>query len=98
MRTYSAGAPRASRGGARYLALDLGGGLSGGIVGCDAAGSLWLPYVRVPSVRLATERARRRGARVLLGPGLGPRGWRSVVATAAGAELALWQPEADPTT
>ena len=55
---------RAARveGGARYLALDLGGGLSGGIVGRDAAGSLWLPYVRVPSVRLATERARRLGA------------------------------------
>jgi predicted enzyme related to lactoylglutathione lyase len=31
------------------------------------------------------------GARVLLEPREGPAGWRSVIATPAGAELAFWQ-------
>ena len=31
------------------------------------------------------------GARVLLEPREGPTGWRSVVATPAGGELALWR-------
>ena len=38
-----------------------------------------------------TERARGLGAAVLLDPREGPGGWRSVVATPAGGEIALWQ-------
>jgi predicted enzyme related to lactoylglutathione lyase len=74
-----------------YLALELGGGLSGGIVECQTTRSLWLPYVEVPEITAATERARRLGASVLLRPREGPAGWRSVVATPAGGEIAFWQ-------
>ena len=79
--------------GREYLALDLGNGLVGGIVECGTERALWLPYVCVPDIRTATERAERLGARVLLEPREGPAGWRSVVATPAGAELAFWQPK-----
>jgi predicted enzyme related to lactoylglutathione lyase len=74
-----------------YEALDLARGLGGGIVECPVPRSLWLPYVEVDDVAEATERARRSGAAVLLTPREGPAGWRSVVATPAGGEIALWQ-------
>jgi predicted enzyme related to lactoylglutathione lyase len=76
-----------------YLALDMGSGIGGGIVGCETDRSLWLPYVEVDQIREATERARHLGASVLLGPREGPAGWRSVIATAAGGEIAFWQPK-----
>jgi hypothetical protein len=76
-----------------YLALELGGGLSGGIVECLAERSLWLPYVEVAEIGEATRRARLLGASVLLDPREGPAGWRSVVATPAGGEIAFWQPK-----
>jgi predicted enzyme related to lactoylglutathione lyase len=74
-----------------YTALELGGGLGGGIVECETRRPLWLPYVEVTGIGEATERARTLGARVLLEPREGPAGWRSVVATPAGGELAFWQ-------
>jgi hypothetical protein len=76
-----------------YLALELGGGLGGGIVECPTARSLWLPYVEVDEIERATERARDLGASILLDPREGPAGWRSVVATRAGGEIAFWQPK-----
>jgi len=76
-----------------YLALDLGRRLDGGIVECQTARALWLPYVEVDEIAAATGRARRSGAAVLLEPREGPAGWRSVVATSAGGEVALWQPK-----
>jgi uncharacterized protein len=81
-------------GAASYLALDLGDGIHGGIVECEKERPLWLPYVRVADVAAATERACELGACVLLAPREGPGGWRSVVATPAAAEVALWQPKA----
>ena len=77
-----------------YHALELGGGLGGGIVACDARRPLWLPYVEVPDIGAATERARTAGATVLVEPREGPAGWRAVVATPAGGELAFWQRKA----
>jgi uncharacterized protein len=74
-----------------YLALDLGEGLSGGIVECGTQRALWLPYVSVPDIIAATDRARELGAEVTLEPREGPAGWRSVVAVASGGEIALWQ-------
>jgi predicted enzyme related to lactoylglutathione lyase len=74
-----------------YLSLELPGHLGGGIVECDTRQSMWLPYVEVEAVGETTERARAMGANVLLEPREGPAGWRSVVATSAGAELAFWQ-------
>jgi predicted enzyme related to lactoylglutathione lyase len=76
-----------------YLALELGGGLGGGIVECETRRPLWLPYVEVPEIGVATERARRLGASVLLEPREGPIGWRSVVATPDGGEIAFWRPK-----
>jgi predicted enzyme related to lactoylglutathione lyase len=76
-----------------YLALGLGGRLGGGIVECGARRPLWLPYVEVPRINDATERAQRLGAAVALEPREGPAGWRSVVTTGAGGEIAFWQPK-----
>jgi predicted enzyme related to lactoylglutathione lyase len=77
-----------------YQALEMGqGDLGGGIVECPTGHALWLPYVEVPEISAATERARRLGAAILLGPREGPAGWRSVVASPAGAEIAFWQPK-----
>jgi predicted enzyme related to lactoylglutathione lyase len=76
-----------------YLALELGARLSGGIVECPIERPLWLPYVEVADIGQATEHARRLEASVLLEPREGPAGWRSVVATHSGAEIAFWQPK-----
>jgi predicted enzyme related to lactoylglutathione lyase len=74
-----------------YVALELGNSVSGGMVECPTERSLWLPYVEVAEIGQATAHARWLGASVLLEPREGPAGWRSVVATPAGAEVALWQ-------
>jgi predicted enzyme related to lactoylglutathione lyase len=78
-----------------YLALDTGGGVGGGIAPSAAVQPLWLPYVAVDGIDEATERARRLGASVALAPCECPSGWRSVVSTPGGGEIALWQPK-DP--
>src|SRR3954466_12316089 len=85
-----------------YTALELGNGLGGGIVECPTARPLWLPYVEVPQIDTATERARELGAEVLLEPregaaggrggaGGGPAGGRGGGAGPASGELAFWQ-------
>ena len=76
-----------------YLALEWGGELGGGVVQCPTPRPVWLPYVEVPCIDRATNPARRIGAAVLLEPREGPAGWRSVVTTPAGGELAFWQPK-----
>jgi len=76
-----------------YQSLGLGAQLGGGIVECGAERPVWLPYVEVAEITEATERARRLGASILLSPREGPAGWRSVVATPAGGEIAFWQPK-----
>ena len=74
-----------------YRSLDPGDALSGGVVECATRRPLWLPYVAVPDIAAATERARALGASVLLEPREGPAGWRSVVGGPSGGELAFWQ-------
>jgi len=76
-----------------YLSLELGSGFGGGIVECQTRRPVWLPYVEVGDIHEATDRARALGALVLLEPREGPAGWRSVVATPAGGEIAFWQPK-----
>jgi predicted enzyme related to lactoylglutathione lyase len=76
-----------------YVALDVGGGVGGGIVECQTRRSLWLPYVQVQDIGEMTGRATDLGARVLLEPREGPAGWRSVVATGSAGEVAFWQPK-----
>jgi predicted enzyme related to lactoylglutathione lyase len=76
-----------------YVALEMGGGLGGGVVECATRRPLWLPYVEVTDVSEVTDQARRLGASVLLEPREGPAGWRSVVAAPAGSEIAFWQPK-----
>src|SRR5215208_6882855 len=79
--------------GGSYLALEMGNGLGGGVVECETRRPLWLPYVEVPEISRATERARDLGVDVLLAPREGPAGWRSVVGGPAGGEIAFWQPK-----
>jgi predicted enzyme related to lactoylglutathione lyase len=74
-----------------YLALDLGKGMGGGIVECPTRRAIWLPYVEVEDVHGTTEHARQLGAAVLLSPREGPAGWRSVVSSPTGGEIAFWQ-------
>jgi predicted enzyme related to lactoylglutathione lyase len=74
-----------------YLALELGERLGGGIVECPTERPLWLPYIEVPEIGQATDHARALGASVLLEPREGPVGWRSVIATRSGGEIAFWQ-------
>jgi predicted enzyme related to lactoylglutathione lyase len=74
-----------------YTALGLGSGIDGGGVECATPRPLWLPYVEVPEIRDATDRARELGASVLLSPREGPAGWRSVVSAPAAGQVALWQ-------
>jgi len=84
---------RVDTGSGSYLALGMPNGLGGGIVECPTARPLWLPYVEVGSVDEATDRARLLGASILLQPREGPAGWRSVVGTHEGGEIAFWQPK-----
>ena len=77
--------------GAAYQSWDFGAGLGGGVVECGTERALWLPYVEVSSVAAATEQALMLRASVMLAPREGPAGWRSVVSTPAGGEIALWQ-------
>jgi len=84
---------RIAAAGRSYLALEMGNGLGGGVVGCESQRPVWLPYVEVPEIAGATERAENLGASVLLSPREGPAGWRSVVAAPAGGEIAFWQPK-----
>ena len=76
-----------------YYALALGGGVDGGFVECGVRRASWLPYVEVNDIESVAEHARRLGASVLLEPREGPAGWRSVIATQEGGEIALWQPK-----
>jgi predicted enzyme related to lactoylglutathione lyase len=74
-----------------YLALATGGTLGAGIAQCETDRPLWLPYVEVERIDEATDRARQLGASVSLEPREGPAGWRSVVSTPDGGEIAFWQ-------
>jgi uncharacterized protein len=74
-----------------YHALHFGQQVDGGIVECGTQRAGWLPYAEVEKIEGATERARDLGASVLLGPREGPAGWRAVLWTPAGGEIALWQ-------
>jgi predicted enzyme related to lactoylglutathione lyase len=74
-----------------YDALAIAGSVGGGIVECGTPRAVWLPYVGVDRVADTTARAAELGATVLVEPREGPAGWRSVVATPAGGEIAFWQ-------
>jgi predicted enzyme related to lactoylglutathione lyase len=75
-----------------YTALGMGDRLGGGVIQCPAAPQpLWLPYVQVPDLAGTMERARGLGAGVMLAPREGPQGWRSVISTPTGGEVAFWQ-------
>jgi uncharacterized protein len=77
-----------------YTAIALGERFGGGIVECGTSRAMWLPYVQVSEIQTAAARARELGASVLLDPREGPAGWRTVVSTPAGGEVAFWQPKA----
>ncbi len=74
-----------------YLSLPLGNQIEGGMVECETDRPVWLPYVQVPEIGDAMDRARLLGASTLLDAREGPTGWRGVVASPVGGEIALWQ-------
>jgi predicted enzyme related to lactoylglutathione lyase len=76
-------------GGGSYWSL----GTGRGVVECDTPAPVWLPYVAVRDVIADTDHAEALGASILLDPREGPAGWRSVVSTPAGGQIALWQPK-----
>jgi predicted enzyme related to lactoylglutathione lyase len=76
-----------------YVAVEMGRRLGGGMVECGTGHALWLPYVEVTDAAEATARARELGARVRLEPREGPAGWRAVVTSRAGGDIAFWQPK-----
>ena len=76
-----------------YLALGVGGDIGGGVVECATEQPVWLPYVEVDRIDVATDRARALGASVMLEPREGPAGWRSVVCAPEAGQIALWQPK-----
>jgi predicted enzyme related to lactoylglutathione lyase len=84
---------RVTAGPRAYQAIDWEGEIGGGVVECATSRAAWLPYVRVPRVGDATDRAVALGATVLLDPREGPAGWRSVVTVPDGGEIAFWQPK-----
>jgi uncharacterized protein len=84
---------RIHAGNGSYLALGVGDRVGGGIVEDGAEHPLWVPYVVVPDVKGATDRAERLGGEVMLGPREGPHGWRSVISAPDGGDLAFWQPK-----
>jgi len=84
---------RIHAGNGSYLALGMGGRVGGGIVECEAEQPLWVPHVAVPDVTRTTDRAERLGGAVLMAPREGPHGWRSVISSPEGEELAFWQPK-----
>ena len=85
-------AERIRAGASSYVAMGMGERLGGGVVECPVPGSpVWLPYVEVRDVQRTTERASALGGAVLLEPREGPQGWRSVVSTPTGGEVAFWQ-------
>ena len=77
----------------RYRSIEVGEEIGGSVVQCSSGRPLWIPYVEVGSVSRATARAGELGAAVLLEPREGPAGWRSVVTSPAGGELAFWEPK-----
>ena len=79
--------------GSTYLSLDLGPSIEGGVVEQDAGHAVWLPSVEVANLADATAHALVLGGSVVLEPREGTAGWRSIVATPAGGEIALWQPK-----
>jgi predicted enzyme related to lactoylglutathione lyase len=85
-RPESIGTPAGS-----YQAMEVGSEVGGGVVESSTARPLWLPYVEVADIGAATGAARELGASVLLNAREGPAGWRSVIATPAAGQVALWQ-------
>lgn len=75
----------------RAICAALPGLDAGCVVGCHAAGGLWLPYLQVGSVDAAARTAQALGACVLAAPRDNDAGRRALIAV-AGAPLALWQP------
>lgn len=84
---------RIRAGNGSYLTLGMGNRVGGGIVECEAEHPLWVPHVVVPDVRATTGQAERLGGEILVDPREGRHGWRSVIATPDGGDLAFWQPK-----
>jgi predicted enzyme related to lactoylglutathione lyase len=79
---------------ASYTLIKVGEGTGGGLMQHPMPGgpSMWLAYVSVDDIRMATGEAKALGATVLKDvtevPGMG---WFSIISDPTGAVLGLWQ-------
>lgn len=80
--------------GETYTVIKAGDGPGGGLLKHPMPGapSMWLVYVGVPDVKVATEKAKSLGAQLAKDvtevPGMG---WFSILLDPTGAPFALWQ-------
>jgi hypothetical protein len=65
--------------------------LAAAFVECGTDRSILDPLCGGRRRRRLDRKAKRLGAKLLLEPREGPTGWRSVVVTPAGGEVAMWQ-------
>jgi uncharacterized protein len=84
-------------GGMSYTMINVGEGTGGGMMKHPVSGapSAWLAYALVDDVRLATEKAKSLGAKVMRDVTEVPNaGSFSIIIDPTGAALGLWQPKA----
>ena len=83
-------------GDAVYTMIGVGEGTGGGMMTHPMPGapSMWLPYVLVPDIRAATDKARTLGAQIIRDAMEVPdAGTLSILIDPTGATIGLWQPK-----
>ncbi len=77
----------------KYTMIKTDKGVAGGMWQDKKNPSMWMPYVLVDDVAVATQKAKKLGAKVLKEvtevPGAG---WMSVVSDPTGAVIGMWKP------
>jgi len=77
-----------------YTLIDVGEGTGGGMMQHPLPGapSMWLPYVEVPDLAAATQKAKQLGAKIIQeNVPVQDMGTFSIFTDPTGATLALWQ-------
>jgi uncharacterized protein len=69
-------------------------GPGGGMFSMPGVPTMWLPYVGVEDINVATDKAKSLGATIKHGPMEIPNvGWATILADPTGATIALFQPK-----
>ena len=79
-----------------YTMISVGKGTGGGMMKqmCPDAPSVWLPYVLVKDIDVATKKAKKLGGKIMkdVTEVMG-MGWLSIIVDPTGAILGLWEPK-----